>query len=67
MVMKMAKLCGCSSVFTTDMRKSSDVEMIRADTFSGWETASTLREYLFHYITYELEAISSTGAPSDGM
>ncbi len=32
---------------------------------SGWETAATLREYLFPYtIACELEVISSTGAVS---
>ena len=41
--------------------------MVRADTLSGWETAAVLREYLFPYIAYELEAISSTGAPGDGV
>lgn len=35
------------------------------DGHAGWETAAALREYLFPYIAYELEAISSTGAPSD--
>lgn len=51
-----------------DMRKISTFESrIRNDTYSGWETAAALRTYLFTYIAYELEAISSTGAPSDGM
>ncbi|KAF6240447.1 hypothetical protein HO173_001115 [Letharia columbiana] len=35
------------------------------DGHAGWETAAALRDYLFIYIAYELEAISSTGAPSD--
>ncbi|CAD6572113.1 MAG: hypothetical protein ASARMPREDX12_004951 [Alectoria sarmentosa] len=35
------------------------------DGHAGWETAAALREYLFPYIAYELEAISSTGVPSD--
>lgn len=52
----------------TDTRKISKFEArIRTDTPSGWETAAALRDYLFIYIAYELEAISSTGAPSDGM
>ena len=68
-VMKKAKSSGCYSVFMTDMRKISrfEFEIRTADTPSGWETAAALREYLFPYIAYELEAISSTGAPSDGM
>ena len=50
-----------------DMGRISKFEyMIRIDTLSGWETAVVLREYLFPYIACELEAISSTGAPSDG-
>ena len=66
--MKTAKSSGCYSVFMTDTRKISKFEArIRTDTPSGWETAAALRDYLFIYIAYELEAISSTGAPSDGM
>ena len=50
------------------MRTSLILEYrIPTDTPSGWETAVALREYLFPYILYELEAVSSTGAPSDGM
>lgn len=68
-VMKKAKSSGCYLVFMTDMRKifKFEFEIRKADTPSGWETAAALREYLFPYIAYELEAISSTGAPSDGM
>lgn len=66
--MRKAPSGGCYSVSTTDTRKISKFEyMVRADTLSGWETAAVLREYLFPYIVYELEAVSLTGAPSDGM
>lgn len=64
----MAKQGGCYVVFMTDMRKSVKTESrTRTDALSGWETASILYQYLFPYILDELEAISPTGNPSDGM